>query len=193
MSTKKLPKTDGKSPVKKTAKKKPPLPPVKETIQAPYVFSGDETSLMNVNLRDHLDQIDALRDQQKQSNADFALRIKGHENNVKLLRNKLGTGQETRPLDAEVRFDTKRSKKAFHHPTTGDFIREEDMQPADWQLPMFKPDPIKGETVAPPGSTDVPAKTDVKAGKKKSAESPARTNPGETSVGAALDKAASET
>lgn len=121
----------------------PATPEVRETIQAPYAFTDEELSLMGFDLRTYLDQVDALRDQQKASNSDFKLRIENALNHSKQLRLKLNSGHETRPLEAIVEFDTPRSKKRYLRPDSRDFIREEDMQPADWQLPMFRKEEVE--------------------------------------------------
>lgn len=179
---------------KRSHKKKPPIeeaikvPEVKESIQAPYVFTEGEITAMSTSLRGFLQTVETLTDQKKQSAADFKLRIDGAANSIKQLRLKLDSGQETRALEALVTFDPKAGKKQFHHPATGAFIREEEMSPFDYQLPMFKP-AENGEVPATPGSTDVPVN---KARKSKPAKAPAANEPGTTSVGDVMDNAASK-
>lgn len=191
-----------KSPAKKpsTSKKKHEAPKkqpeTRETIQAPYVFTDEEVSGMERELRGHLDDIDTLKDQAKQSAQDFKLRITGHDNNVKQLRNKLGTGTETRPLEAIVSFDPKRGKKSFTHPVNGEFIREEDMSPADWQLPLFKKQEVeskKPEPQLPLSDAEKPEEPAKKTGTPKPSVPPKSSPSGKTNLGDALDKAGSET
>lgn len=134
---------------------KPKHPVIFEDIQAPYVFSPEEIAQMNVDLRHKLNDIDALEDQKKSSQQDFNLRITNAENEAKRLRNKLDSGEETRPVRAIVEFEVSRGKKRLIHPQTKEFIREENMTPADYQLPMFKPAKDGSETVAPKGDVDV--------------------------------------
>lgn len=158
-----------------------------ETIQAPYHFTPEEIAGMNIELRDGLTQIDTLNDQKKQAMQDFKLRIDGIHNRTKQLVIKLNSGTETRPLEARVEFNTQANKKKFFHPTTGEFIREDDMQPADWQLPMFKKAP-DGKEVPGPEAATVAERT-----AKKPATAPKSSPAGATSVGDALDKAAADT
>lgn len=160
------------------------IPETRESIQAPYRFSDQEIARMNIDLRAALSRSELLEEQKKASMQDFKLRIQNAENDAKLLRNKLDQGEETRAFVAAVEFDPKRSKKRYLDPVTGAFIREEDMTPADWQLPMFKPDAKGQEVVAAPTETDAPK------GKRK-AKAPAFTEPGQTNMGNALDAAAS--
>lgn len=173
----------------------PKAPIVHEDIQAPYKFTTEEVAQMNVNLRMHLDNIESLEDQKKSAVQDFTLRITNHKNDVKMLRNKLNAGEESRPLKALVEFDVPRSKKKFVHPQTGEVIREENMTPADWQLPMFKPLPDGTEKLAERGEQDVPQKPPAAAPAKKGSKpagDPAA-NAGTTPVDAVLTKAASDT
>lgn len=181
---------------KKTAAKKKEKPViVTEQIQAPYVFTPDEIMEMGTQMRGHMTSIDELTAQMKQSAADFKLRIGSHTNSVQQLRNKCDSGQETRPMEAVVKFNhPKKGEKTFIHPETKEEIRSEPMTPADWQLPMFKPAPDgKGEVVAPKGATDVlsPGEESAKkkAGKGKKAPAEPGDNAGQTSVGAALNAA----
>lgn len=173
----------------------PPQPEVHEDIQAAYKFTPDEVAHMNSQLRQHLNDIDALEDQKKAAMQDFKLRITNKENEAKLLRNKLDSGEETRPVKALVEFDTPRSMKKFFHPHNREFIREEPMQPADWQLPMFKPTPDGTEAPAPKGDVDVPTKTPAAAAKpgKKTPDGDPAANAGSTPVGAVLTQSAAGT
>lgn len=181
---------------KKTAAKKKEKPViVTEQIQAPHLFGAEEIMTMGAEMRQHMTAADELRDQAKQSAADFKLRIGNHENAVKQLRLKCDSGQETRPMEAIVKFNhPAKGQKTFLHPQTNAEIRSEQMTPADWQLPMFKPAPDgKGEVVAPKGATDVlsPGEESAKkkAGKGKKAPAEPGENAGQTSVGAALNAA----
>lgn len=137
--------------------KKPKHPVVKQTIQYPYKFTEAEIAAMSCEMRTHLREIDDLEDQKKQSNADFKLRIDTHDNNVKRLRAKCDSGEETRPLEAIVEFNTpKAGRKTYIHPETGERIRDEEMTISDSQLPMFRPTTDGKEVVAKRGETDVP-------------------------------------
>lgn len=161
----------------------PKIPDHREDIQAPYHFTPAEIETMNHGLRTALDDIETLQSQAKAAAQDFKLRITNKANDAKQLRNKLGAGEETRPMKAAVEFLPKKSVKRYLDPETGEFIREEPMQPADWQLPMFKPEEIQSPKPAP-----TPVPEPPKSGK------PPRTSPaGETSVGDALDNAAAKT
>lgn len=183
--------TGGKKPAAK--KEKPVI--VTEQIQAPYVFTKDEIADMGAEMRTHMTAMDELEAMRKQSAADFKLRIDGHANIVKQLRNKCDSGQETRPVEAIVNFNAPKREKTFIHPVTKLAIRTEPMSPADFQLPMFKPDPkTGGEAVAPKGAADVPAAgaPKPKADKKGAKKEPGDGN-GKTSVGDVLDNAASVT
>jgi hypothetical protein len=190
------PKAGGK---KSAAKKKEKPVIVTEQIQAPYVFTPDEIMEMGTQMRGHMTSIDELTAQMKQSAADFKLRIGSHTNSVQQLRNKCDSGQETRPMEAVVKFNhPKKGEKTFIHPETKEEIRSEPMTPADWQLPMFKPAPDgKGEVVAPKGATDVlsPGEESAKkkAGKGKKAPAEPGDNAGKTPLGAALNAAAGTT
>jgi hypothetical protein len=186
----KKPKAD-----KKNNPAEPEHPPVTENTQVAYKFTPDELSHMNAQLRGKLGEIEALQDQKKAAMKDFALRIQNAENDMKLLLNKLNTGEETRAMEVLVEFDTKSHRKTYHHPVTGEVVGEAPMQPADWQLPMFKPAPDgTGETIAPKGSTDVPPKPgEAPKGKKGKKDAEPGANAGTTPVGDALDKAAGST
>lgn len=190
MSTK-LKEPKKQKPAKKT---KPVI--VKEQIQAPYVFIPDEILKMGVEMRGHMTQADELRDQLKQSTADFKLRIGNHESSVKQLRIKLDSGQETRPVEAIVKFNFPKSgDKTFLHPDTDEEIRTERMAPADFQHPLFKPDPKTGaEIVAPKGDVDISGKGEAatKKGKKGKGAEPGE-NAGTTNLGDAIGAAASIT
>lgn len=185
LSTKKpAAKKPAKKPAAKKQEDKPAQPEAKETIQAPYKFTADEIAHMNIELRTRLDDIETLEEQKKQSSQDFALRIKTREIEAKQLRNKLSAGEETRPLEARVVFHPARSMKAYHHPQTGDFIREEPMQPADWQLPLFKQDEKKPDTTA--STTGALAPTGAPAPKAPAKPKPEAPQPNVAPVGFTL-------
>lgn len=195
MSTKKKPakpaankKPAAKAKAKPSSKKQPVTT---ETIQAPYHFQPKEIEGMNVELRNKLDALDLLAEQKKAAMQDFKLRETNLENEVKMLRNKLGSGEETRSLTANVEFDSANGKKTYVHPTTGAVIRTEPMTAADWQLPMFKRDEKGQEQVAPPGAIDDKKPAPPAAAKPSRAEKkkPSNENAGQTNVGAALDTA----
>jgi hypothetical protein len=171
----------------------PAHPEVTEDIQAPYKFTADEVAHMNVQLRGLLDGIEELDNQKKASVKDFALRIQNKQNEAKMLRNKLNAGEETRPLKAFVEFDTLRSMKRFLHPHSREFLREESMTPADWQLPMFKPDTTGQEAVAPRGDVDVPTRGAVAPKPPVKKEGDPAESAGTTSVGAKITQAAAQT
>lgn len=175
-----------------TKKAKPVI--TTEQIQAPYTFNSEEVLKMGVEMRGHMTAADELRDQLKNSTADFKLRIGNHESSVKQLRIKLDSGQETRPVEAVVQFHTpKKNEKTFLHPESKEVIRTEQMTPADFQLPMFKPDPkTGGEAVAPKGAADIPAKAPATPPKKGKAKEPSD-NQGKTPIAAALNEAAGKT
>jgi len=181
----------------KADKKPPEHPEVLQDIQAPYKFTPEEQAAMNAELRLRLNEVDELTDQKKASMQDFTLRITNKSNDVKALRNKLDSGEETRAFKAIVEFDVPRSMKRFLHPTTREFIREEAMTPADWQLPMFKPADDGSETVAPKGATDVPtgqpAAPAKKSRRKATPEGDPNANAGLTPVGAVITQTAAAT
>jgi hypothetical protein len=158
-------------------------PEVKQHIQAPHKFDDSEIAVMNNELRENLGTIETLTDQKKQSAQDFKLRIDTCANRVKLLRMKLDSGEETRPLEAIVEFDVKRGSKKFLHPVSREFIREEQMQASDYELPLFKK--------ADDGS-EKPAVEVAKPAKGKKTKEP-KSEPGETNVGDAIGKAAAGT
>lgn len=201
----KKPNTKAKPVAKKPGKSKataaPKQPDVFEEIQAPYHFSPDERARMSEELRGFLDKIDATKDQQKAANADFKLRIQNDETAAKALRLKLGNGTESRPVRARVEFQVDKRMKSLFHPETGELIRVDPMQPADFQLPMFLPaEPIEGkptEAVAPKGATDVPTGPSAPKPSKKSKKAPETGEPGDgagkTNLGAALNAAAALT
>lgn len=162
---------------------KPKIPETREDIQAPYKFSEEEIAIMNHGLRNALDDMDTLRAQAKAAAQDFKLRITNRENEAKQFRNKLAAGEETRPMKAAVDFNSQKGIKRYLHPETGEFIREEPMTPADWQLPMFKPEEVQSTK---PAEKPAPA---AKGAGKAPKTSPA----GETNVGDAMDKAAAGT
>lgn len=169
---------------------KPVIPEHREDIQAPYHFTAEEIATMNVGLRNALDDIETLESQAKAAAQDFKLRITNKRNEVKQYRNKLTAGEETRPMKAAVEFLPKKSVKRFLNPETGVFIREEQMQPADWQLPMFKPEEIQSPK---PPATPPPAGAAPQAPAAKPAKSAKPSPAGETSMSDALNKAAGET
>lgn len=194
-----------KSPAKPKAKapkaKKEEAPkhdPVFEEIQAPYQFTPEERARMSEELRGFLDKIDATKDQQKAANADFKLRIQNDETAAKALRLKLGNGTESRPVKARVEFEVEKRIKHLFHPESGELIRTDPMQPADFQLPMFLPvEDGKKEVVAPAGAQDVPtgpsAPKPAKKGKKAPETGAPGDNAGQSNVGAALNAAAALT
>jgi hypothetical protein len=169
---------------------KPVIPDHREDIQAPYHFTPEEIAAMNVGLRTALDDIETLESQAKAAAQDFKLRITNKRNEVKQYRNKLTAGEETRPMKAAVEFLPKKSVKRFLDPETGVFIREEQMQPADWQLPMFKPEEI--QSPKPPATPPPAGAPSGPAGTPKPAKAPKSSPAGETSVGDAMDKAAAK-
>lgn len=137
----------------------PVIPEHREDIQAQYKFLPEELTQMERELRGALDKADLLEDQKKACMQDFKLRITNVENDAKRLRNMLGAGEETRPMRAAVEFDAKRGMKRYLDPQTGAFIQEAPMQPADWQLPLFK----LQETAAQPNqiASPIPNATDI--------------------------------
>lgn len=193
MSTKKTAQPGAKKPAKGKAKAEPKHPEVFEETQAPHKFTAEERERMGNDLRGHLDSIDELTGQMKSSTQDFKLRIGNHQNDVKGLRTKLGTGEETRPVRARVEFDAGKRIKRLYFPDTGEFIREDPMQPADFQLPMFKPDDTGKEAPAPKGATDVPSGPSAPEPKNKREKKEPGETAGKTNVGDALDNAASLT
>lgn len=189
-------KPNAKTPAaKKPAKKKKP-PLVKEAIQYPYKFTPQEIADMSVEMRAHMAKHEELEMQKKASAADFKLRMDNEQNSIKMLRTKCDTGEETRPLEAHVVFDVAKNVKTFLHPITKTKIRDEQMSPADHQLPMFKRTPDGKEAVAPKGATDEPTGTSApppkKRGKKGKEAEPGE-NAGQTNLGDALGAAASIT
>lgn len=194
---KKAPAPKKKPAAKKTPAEAPPngeappveIPPTREEIQAVYKFTPAEIDTMNTGLRNGLDAIEELQGQAKAAAQDFKLRIQNKQNETKSLRMKLTHGEETRPMTAAVKFDAKKALKTFLDPNTGAFVREEPMQPADWQLPMFRPTEDGKEKPAAKGEGDV---KDGSGPAKKGAKAPKTSPAGETSVGDAMDKAAAE-
>lgn len=166
------------------------IPETREDIQAAYTFTPEEVGTMNHQLRQALTDIETLQAQKKAAVQDFALRIANKTNDTKSLRNKLDAGEETRPMRAAVGFDTARGMKSFYHPETCAFIREEAMQPADWQLPLLKTDETGKEAPAPKGAPD---QKDGKGKTPKPSVPPASSPAGQTNVGNALDAAAANT
>lgn len=201
------PKKNAKPVAKKSGKAKPlseaikpQHDPVFEEIQAPYHFSVEERAAMSDELRVRLDAVDTIKDQAKAAAADFKLRVTNEENAAKQLRQKLSNGGESRPVRARVEFHVDERMKSLFHPQTGELIRKDPMQPADFQLPMLLPAPDgKGEVVAPAGATDVPTGPSApKPATKGKGKQPAETgapgdNAGKTNVGAALNAAAALT
>lgn len=189
-----------KAKAKKVEAEKPKHDPVFEEIQAPYHFSVEERAAMSDELRVRLDAVDTIKDQAKAAAADFKLRVTNEENAAKQLRQKLSNGGESRPVRARVEFHVDERMKSLFHPQTGELIRKDPMQPADFQLPMLLPAPDgKGEVVAPAGATDVPQGPSApKPAKKGKGKQPAETgepgdNAGKTSVAALLNAAAALT
>lgn len=178
----------------KTARKgkTPKVPDILEDIQAPHHFSSEEIAALNVQLHAALATVETLEDQKKSAVKDFALRIQNAENEVKLLRNKVSSGSETRSMRAITTFDTKKGEVIYLHPETREEVLRQPMQPAHWQLPMFKPaDDGKTEKIADRGSIDAGVKPlpTEKKGKKKEKGA----NAGETNLGNVLDKQVSLT
>lgn len=181
-----------KKPSTKASKKASNAPIIKETIQAPHVFTDVETAVMNLKLRDHLDSIEALQGDAKAAAQDFKLRMTNHVNETKMLRTKLSAGQENRETQAIVTFNAKAREKTYTHPVTKQEIRKEPMTAIDFQLPMFKPVDGK-EVVAKKGEPDAPASGEKpKALKGDLKTKVTETDPkhGQTPVGAALNDAA---
>lgn len=195
MSTKKPAKPAAKKPASKPkSKKAPEHPDVFQETHAPHKFTPEERERMGNELRTNLDNIEELEGQAKSAAQDFKLRIQNHKNDVKSLRTKLGTGEESRPVRARVTFDAAKGVKTLWHPETGEMIRTDPMQPADHQLPMFKPAGDGKEVVAPKGDTDVPTKAEAQpAKKKKGAKTEPADNAGKTPMGAALNAATGAT
>lgn len=183
------PKAPNKPAAKKKAKKVK-QPPTIQRIHAPHTFTQDERNVLGDNLRGALDEIEALEGQAKSAAADYKLRIQNHKNDVKMLRNKLGSNQEDREVEAIVEFDAKNRQKTFIHPVSKEKIRTENMTDADFQLPLFKPAADGKEKPAAKGETDVQTLTKApdKKGKAKKAGEPGKTN-----VGDVLDKASALT
>lgn len=174
--------TKAKAPEPLAGQIKPVIPEEREVIQYQYRYAPEETAALNATLRAHLDRIDDLTGQAKAAAQDYKLRIQNEQNDAKRLRTQLNTGEESRSIRAAVEFDAKKGRKRFLHPETGEFIREDVMSDADWQLPMFKPDEVENKATGA-----VPA-----APKGKKSKAPATSEPGETSLGAALDAAAAK-
>lgn len=125
------------------------IPAEREDVNVPYNFTPEELSEMGHTHRKTLDAIETLKTQMKTSAQDFKLRISTKENEEKQLRMKLASGEETRPMRVAVAFDAKRGMKRYLYPDTGDFIREEPMQAADWQLPLIREELDKQRKPAP--------------------------------------------
>lgn len=180
----------------------PPLiiPKLREDIQAGYTFTADELARMNNELLQALNAADMLESQRKSANADFKLRIQNKENDSMILRNKLTAGEETRAMRVAVDFDTKRGVKLYLHPETGALVREETMQPADYQVQMDLERAETASEVSPEvspdeSSTGAPA-ADISAAKtlrKRVPKAPGTSPVGATSVGNVIDKAAAKT
>lgn len=182
----------------------------KEIIQAPHKFSSEETEELNVELRRQLSNIGQLEGQKKAAMQDFKLRIQNAENTVELLLVKLESGEEMRRVEAEVIFDPARGMKKFFRPSlSGEsvtelgfpmdhhFIREEPMQPADWELPLFKKEEIenpsekreeKNDQVGP----DYPTYEDAE-GEPTDLQGIGNDAAGATPIGDVLDQAAAAT
>jgi len=173
------------------------IPSEREDVNVPYTFTPDELNDMGHKHRSTLDGIELLKDQAKASAQDFKLRIQNKENEERMLRMKLASGEETRPMRVAVHFDTPRGMKRYLHPETGDFIREEQMQPADWQLPLIREEIAKNQKQAEEKGAEAiksakpaaAADTTTEGASRPDGESPV----GATNVGEKITAAAAKT
>lgn len=183
---------------------------ITETIQAPHVFTSEEIDRMNIDLRRNLTEVDRLKDQLKSTQKDYQLRIQNAENTVRLLRNKLDAGEESRPIQAEVIFHPDRSEKHFFRLRTTDeptpsneaelsldlemrFVRKEPMTDADWQLPMFKKEEIDSAPPKPNGEKPTPELHEDSEGELTDTQGIGNDAAGATSLGDVLDRDAAAT
>lgn len=170
------------------------IPEHREDTQVPYRFTEAEMITMGTALRQKLNEIDALENQKKAAMTDFRLRIQNAGNEAKLLRNKLDSGEETRPMRVAVDFDSKRGIKRYLHPETGEFLSEAPMQPADYQLPMFQEQDLKSANPpADSGTQPAPQEQEQPAAESKPAKRTGKGSPiGETNLGDAIGQAAAQ-
>lgn len=143
------------------------LPEHIETIEAKHVFDDQEMLVMLQLLSQAHHQVSELKDQAKHSATEWKNRIKAVENTISSFANKATSGYELQPTECRVEFDTKKEKKTYFNKKTGEKVETRDMTPADFELPLFKTEPLKkGENIvsvgaAFDGAQTEPSPTDV--------------------------------
>ena len=172
-----------------------------QKIQFQYRFTREEKEVMAHSLCSRISEAETLEEQKRTSAKDFALRIDVKKAEVGLLCERLKTGEETRELDAVVEFDQPtRGMKSFYHPSTFQFIREEQMQPADMQIELpiehvdhpQHPAPVPEQTPSDGTIVDAEFEVDKEATREEVDEHAAEGGAITTPVGAILNKAAIE-
>ena len=109
---------------------------IKEKIQAPYKFTERETCELARKLA-HANQRKAeLEGQKKSSMSDFAARIDREQAEASLLAQHISQGYEMRETEVNVTLFPKEGTKRYHNAKTLEFIREERMTQADYQIEM---------------------------------------------------------
>jgi hypothetical protein len=156
---------DYKIMAKKVKTKK--LPEHIETIEAKHDFSDPEKIGLLEELSRAHHEAGELKEQAKHSATEWKNRIKSIENKISTISNKATSGYEFRPTECRVEFDTKKEKKTYFNKKTGEKVETRDMTPADFELPLFKTEPLKkGENIvsvgaAFDGAQTEPSPTDV--------------------------------
>lgn len=117
------------------------IPPntVREKTQASYKFTIEELAALGTRLshtRRDMTRVESELDSIKQ---DYKVKLSTIELEQDSLCRKLDDGFEMRDAAAIVTFNVPRAgRKVYCHEDTGEFIKEEAMTHADFQLPMFR-------------------------------------------------------
>lgn len=145
----------------KASKKQTPTPPTHiEKIEARHNFSDEEKLAMLSELTRLNQDHERLVDEMKASSKGWKSRIESVLLRVKAITDNASNGYEFRLTECKVVFDAKKGKKRYYRKDNEEFVEERDMNPSDYELPLFA--------------------TDVK---------PAKPGEGLTSVAAAIEKA----
>src|SRR5688500_11723895 len=116
-----------------------PKKPVKYTETLRYDFTDSEVLSMARMQSEHLEALETLEEQKKQVAEDFKARITGVEVQVSMLRPRMVSRYEMRPVEVEIRFDDPEvGVKSSYRMDCGELLRTVPMEDHERQeeLPL---------------------------------------------------------
>lgn len=181
------------------------LPPntVREKTQASYKFTNDELAALGIRLSHTRRDYSRIEAELKSIAQDYKGKLSTVELEQDALCRKLDDGFEMRDAAALVTFnDPTSGRKTYRHEGSGEFIKEEAMQYADYQLPMFRtqdgkdatePEPTPESTILAQHEADFENTHDGEGTKEDLGRIEDVPGAGQTNLGEALNSAAVKT